>query len=118
MALISVSGTKVPHARAGKSGQLPAGPVGARWWRKARQIIPPRAITAPIAVYLLLVGLYSIVSSWKFVEPERRFVALDVHLQHAVDRLPNLSQLVERAAKKLLLPHPIDARDDDDQTSV
>ena len=52
------------------------------------------------------------------VERESHLVAVEVDLQHAVDRFPYDGELVERGAEKFLLHHAIDNGDQDDEAGV
>jgi len=115
-ALVNAAGHRTHHSAISTAAS------GGHDWCTATRLpeLPPASVCSIALVASLRFGrkIDSIVSRWKLVDTERRFVALDIYLQHMVDRLPNLGQLIERAAEKLLLLHPIDTRDDDDQAGV
>ena len=54
----------------------------------------------------------------QLVKRERHLLAVEVDLQHAVNRFPDEGELVERGAEKFLLHHAIDGRDQNDKAGM
>jgi hypothetical protein len=54
----------------------------------------------------------------QIVERERHLLAVEIHLEHPVDRLANGRELIECRPKQFLLQHAVDSRDENDEAGV
>ena len=54
----------------------------------------------------------------KIVSREGHVLAVEIDLEHAVDRFADAGELVERGAEQLLLHHAVDDRDQDDKAGM
>jgi hypothetical protein len=54
----------------------------------------------------------------QIVKRQRHFLAVEIDLDHAIDRLPDDGELIERRLEQAVLHHAVDGWDQNDQPGV